>query len=104
VQDFAFWLPLFTVTAWWLWQRKAWGLLLAPALMAYFVLEGVGVAVDQAWGHAADPASPVVSADLVPGFAVLALLCAGVLAHLLHHLDPHGRTADGAGTSGHTDG
>jgi hypothetical protein len=99
VQDFAFWLPLFTVTAWWLWRRQPWGLLLAPALMAYFALEGVGVAVDQAWGHAADPTSTVVSAELVPGFAVLAVLCAVVLAHLLHHLDPHDRTADGVGTA-----
>lgn len=91
VQDFAFWLPLFTVAAWWLWQRQAWGLLLAPAVMAYFVLEAVGVAVDQAWGHSADPASTVVSLELVPGFAVLALLCTIVLAHLLRHLDPHPR-------------
>jgi hypothetical protein len=88
VQDFAFWLPLFTVAAWWLWHRQPWGLMLAPALMAYFVLEAVGVAVDQAWGHAADPASTVVSLDLVPGFAVLAVLCAVVLAHLLRQLDP----------------
>lgn len=91
VQDFAFWLPLFTVAAWWLWRGRAWGLFLAPALMAYFVLEATGVAVDQAWGHAADPASTVVSQDLVPGFAILAVLCAVVLAHLLHHLDPHPR-------------
>lgn len=88
VQDFAFWLPLSTVAAWWLWRRQPWGLFLAPALMAYFVLEAASVAVDQAWGHAADPASTVVSADIVPGFAVLAVLCAVVLAHLLHHLDP----------------
>lgn len=86
VQDFAFWLPLFTVAGWWLWHSRPWGLLLAPALMTYFVLEAVGVAVDQAWGHAADPTSTVVALELVPGFAVLAVVCAATLAHLLRRL------------------
>lgn len=91
VQDFAFWLPLFTVAAWWLWHRHAWGLLLAPALMTYFVLEAVGVAVDQVWGHAADPASSVVALELVPGFVVLAVLCGLALTHLLRHLPSRDR-------------
>lgn len=86
VQDFAFWLPLFTLTGWWLWQQRPWGVVLAPVVMTYFVLEGVGVAVDQTWGHLADPASGVVSVEVVPGFLILTVVCAGVLAHLLRHV------------------
>ena len=87
IQDLAFWLPSFTVAAGWLWQGNPWGYLLAPSLLTYFVLEAVGVAVDQPWGHAADPASPVVSAEIVPAFLVLAVVCAVPLGYLLRHLD-----------------
>jgi hypothetical protein len=44
------------------------------ALLTTYVLESVGVAVDQAFGHAADPASPVASAAVVPVFAALAVV------------------------------
>jgi NADPH-dependent glutamate synthase beta subunit-like oxidoreductase len=37
-------------------------------------IESVGVAVDQWWGHAADPTSPVASVAVVPGFVGLALV------------------------------
>jgi hypothetical protein len=66
VQDLAFWLPTTAVAAWWLWQGRAWGFLLSAALLAYFVLEAVSVAVDQTWGAAADPSSTVVSAAMAP--------------------------------------
>jgi hypothetical protein len=73
-QDLSFWLPLTAVTACWLWRRRPWGLVIAGALFTYWVIEGVGVAVDQAFGHAADPASTVASAAAVPLFAALAAI------------------------------
>jgi len=74
VQDLAFWIPLIAVTAVWLWGRQAWGLVIAGALLTHSVIESVGVAVDQGFGHAADPASPVASAAAVPMFAALAVI------------------------------
>lgn len=88
VQDLAFWLPLFAVAAWWLWRGRAWGQLLVPGLLLYFALEGVGVAVDQVWGHLADPASTVVSPSLAPAFAAVAVVCALLAWHLLAHVAP----------------
>lgn len=73
-QDLSFWLPLAAVTAWWLWRRQPWGLVIAGALLTYWVIEGIGVAVDQAFGHSADPASAVASAAAVPLFAALAAI------------------------------
>jgi hypothetical protein len=37
-------------------------------------IESVSIAVDQSFGHAADPASSVVSLAIVPVFVVLALV------------------------------
>jgi hypothetical protein len=73
-QDLSFWIPLTAVTGFWLWRRQAWGLVIAGGLLTYSVIESVGVAVDQAFGHAADPASPVASAAGVPLFAALAVI------------------------------
>jgi hypothetical protein len=95
IQDLAFWLPLVAVVAWWLWQARPWGFLLSASLLVYFVLEAVGVAVDQTWGHAADPASTVVSAEIAPLFLVLAVVCAVPLVHLLRHLERRDRNAAG---------
>jgi hypothetical protein len=39
-----------------------------------WVLESAGIAVDQWYGHAADPASPVASAALSPAFGMLAVI------------------------------
>lgn len=86
VQDLAFWLPLFAVTAAWLWLERPWGLLLAPALLLYFALEGVGVAVDQVWGHLADPVSTVVAPQVAPAFVVVSLACVALAWHLLRHV------------------
>jgi hypothetical protein len=74
VQDLAFWLPLTLVVAVWLWQRRPWGIVLAGALIVYGFIEAIGVATDQAFGHAADASSPVVSTAAIPAFLVLALI------------------------------
>jgi hypothetical protein len=90
IQDLALWLPLIAVAAVWLWRRRAWGFLIIGATLVMWVLESAGIAVDQWYGHAADPASPVASAAITPAFGVLAL--AGlVLAYTLFRSLP-GRT------------
>lgn len=87
VQDLSFWLPLTLVVAIWMWQRRAWGIVLAGALIVYGVIEAVGVAVDQAFGHAADPASSVASVVAVPGFLVLAAIELVVVYFYLRNLN-----------------
>jgi hypothetical protein len=74
VQDLALWLPLLGLAAAWLWRRRPWGYLLAGAGLVMWALESASVAVDQWYGHAAAPASPVASGALVPAFAVLAVI------------------------------
>ena len=74
VQDLAFWLPLAALTAVWLWRRRAWGFVLGTALVVYYVLESVGVAVDQWMGSAADPTSTVATRGAVWLFAVLTVV------------------------------
>ena len=76
-QDLALWLPLLAVAAAWLWRRRPWGFLIAGSGLVLWVLEGVSVAVDQWYGHAAAPASPVASAAVVPAFAAQAVALAG---------------------------
>ncbi len=65
VPDLAFWLPLAAAAATWLWRRRPWGYLVVGGLLTMWVIESVGVAVDQWFGHAADPASTVASAAVV---------------------------------------
>jgi hypothetical protein len=74
VQDLAFWIPLMAVAAMWMWRRRPWGLLLGGGLMVFAVIEAISIGVDQYMGHAADPASPVVSDSLVPAFGAIALI------------------------------
>jgi hypothetical protein len=62
-----------------------------------WILESAGIAVDQWYGHAADPASPVASAALTPAFGVLALIGLVPACYLFHSLPgtTHGRSALG---------
>jgi hypothetical protein len=74
VQDLAFWLPAMALVGYGVWQRRPWGFVLATAGLVFWLVEAVGVAVDQWWGSRADPESTVVSASVVPGFVALALV------------------------------
>jgi hypothetical protein len=74
VLDLAFWLPLMAVAAVWLSRRRPWGYLLVGSILTMWVIESVGVAVDQWMGSAADPTSTVASAAMTPVFGVLALV------------------------------
>ena len=87
VQDLALWLPLTAVAAAWLWRRSAWGFLIIGGTLVMSVLEGASIAVDQWYGHAADPASPVASAALTPAFGLLALIGLVPVYYLFRSLD-----------------
>lgn len=73
IQDLAFWLPLMTVAAVWLWRRNGWGYLVLGSMLVMWTIEGVTVATDQWMGYAADPSSPAIAAFMVPVFLVLAV-------------------------------
>jgi hypothetical protein len=86
VQDLAVWLPLAAVAAWWLWSRKPWGVVVAGSLLVMWVIESLGIAADQAWGHAADPSSAVVSGDVVPAFVLLAVIGVAPIVLLMRRM------------------
>jgi hypothetical protein len=85
-QDLAFWIPFMFVAAIWTWRGMGWGRLMLGAVLAMGVLEGVGVAVDQWMGSAADPSSSVASATMAPVFAVLAVVQAVALFFFLRSI------------------
>ena len=86
-QDLAFWLPLLAIGAAWLWRRQPWGYLIAGAGLALWALEGLTVAVDQWFGHRADPTSDVASADAVLPFAIATVIGIVALWAFLRRVD-----------------
>jgi membrane protein YdbS with pleckstrin-like domain len=56
-------------------------------MLSFFAIEAVGVAVDQWFGHSADPASSIASAAAVPIFAVVAMVSLVPLYFYFHNLD-----------------
>ncbi len=87
VQDLAVWLPLATVGAWWLWHRRVWGTVVTGSLLTLWVIESVGIAVDQWFGHRADPGSDLASGSVVLPFLVAAVVTAVALWTLLRAID-----------------
>jgi hypothetical protein len=90
VQDLALWLPAMAVVGWGLWRRRGWGVFLGSAGLVFWLVEAVGVAVDQWWGHRVDPDSEVVSLAGSVGFVVLAAITLVPLA-LSFRWTPHPR-------------
>ena len=86
LQDLAFWLPLIAVGAWLLWHRRPWGYVISGAALAFWTLEAATVAVDQWFGHRADPLSDIASDAVVVPFAVLAAITAVMFWSFLHHV------------------
>lgn len=72
VQDLAVWLPAMTIVAVLLWQRRPAGVFLSGGALVFWVIESIGVAVDQWFGHRADPASDVATLAGAVMFVVLA--------------------------------
>jgi hypothetical protein len=87
LQDLSIWLPLVGFGSWLLWHRRAWGYAIGGASLAFWALEAVTVAVDQWFGHRADPASRVASDAVVIPFAILAVVGTAVLWSFLRHVD-----------------
>jgi hypothetical protein len=71
VQDLAVALPLYLVTAVWLWRRQSWGFILAPILL---ILADVMLLALLAMGMFMAQAGFAGSLDMAPVFAVLELL------------------------------
>lgn len=72
VQDLAVWLPALGIVAVLLWQRRPSGVFLAGAGLVFWMIEAIGVAVDQWFGHRAAPTSDVATLGGVVLFVVLA--------------------------------
>jgi hypothetical protein len=90
VQDLAVWLPGMAIVAVLLWQRRPAGVLLAGAGLVFWVIESIGVAVDQWFGHRADPASDVAASAGVVMFIVLAAATLVPLFLWLRAVPPRG--------------
>jgi hypothetical protein len=96
IQDLAVWLPLMGVAALWLYRRQAWGYLIVGSVLTTWVIESIGIAVDQWFGHNADPTSSVASAAFTPVFGLLALIGLVPLYFYYRNLDREdGRSSRG---------
>ena len=85
-QDLALWLPVMAWLGWGVWKARPPLVALAAAGLAFWVVEFLGVAVDQWWGHQADPSSTWASMGAVPMFVALALVGLLPTIRLLHAL------------------
>ncbi len=74
VQDLVVWLPLMATAAWWMWQRRPLGIFLTGSWLAFGFMEAVSIAVDQWFGHRADPLSPHASTGVIPLMIALAVI------------------------------
>jgi hypothetical protein len=101
VQDLVVWLPLMSLAGWWMWNRRPLGVLLTGSWLAFGILEGIGIAVDQWFGHQADPASPHASIEVIPMMIGLAVLNLIGLYFYLRRQSIGARTSE-PGTSRHT--
>jgi len=97
LQDLAFWLPLIALGAWLLWRRRPWGVVISGAALAFWTLEAVAVAVDQWFGHRADPVSDVASDAVVVPFLIVAVIGATALWSFLRHVSDRGDVRVGVG-------
>lgn len=86
IQDLALGLPAAAVTAVLLWRRRPGSGSLTTAVLTYWAIESVSIAVDQWFAVAADPATTVASAAVVPVFAVLTVIDVVVLAGVVIRL------------------
>jgi hypothetical protein len=91
VQHLSFWIPLTAVSAARPCSRRVSGYVIVGVVLTMGVIESVGIAVDQGFGHAADPTSSVATATVVPAFAVLAAI--GLVPLFFYYRNPGQRGA-----------
>ena len=89
IQDLAVWIPLMVVAAAWLWRGMPWGYLLTSSILAVWVIEALGIAVDQWFGSQADPSTAFASAAISPAFLAWALIGLVPLWFALRPLQRH---------------
>lgn len=92
-QDLAIWLPLLAVGALLLWRRRPWGFLLTGGALSFWAVESFTVAVDQWFGHRADPTSTIASAAAVLPFTIAGMV--GIFATLIFLRHVNETVADG---------
>ena len=74
VIDLAFTLPVSFAAGLWLWRRRPWGYLLSGTMLVLLLLESVSIAVDQYFGHRADPSQPTGTVVLFAALSVVGAL------------------------------
>ncbi len=74
VQDLVFWLPTMALAAWGVWNQRSMGIFLTGSWLLFGVLESIGIAVDQWYGHQADPTSSFASIEAIYVMAGLLLI------------------------------
>jgi len=71
ILDLGFFMPIAGLTAFLAWHRRPWAHILIGGQLVMLAIESASIALDQWFGHRADPTSSLVSVDIVPVFAVL---------------------------------
>jgi hypothetical protein len=94
VQDLGVWLPALAIVAVLLWQRRPSGVFLAGAGLVFWMIEAIGVAVDQWFGHRADPTSDVATLGGAALFVVLAAATLVPLSLWLYAVPTHTRDGE----------
>jgi hypothetical protein len=74
VLDFAFTFPLMVLGAVWMWQRRAWGIMLGAMMTIMLTIETVSIGVDQWFGHIHDPAASLGAVPVMIGVTVVGLV------------------------------
>jgi hypothetical protein len=74
IQDLAVWIPLIAVAAAWMWRGLPWGYLITATILTLWVLEALGIAVDQWFGSQADSSTDFASATMSPAFLAWAII------------------------------
>ena len=83
VMDLGFTLPLALLSGIWIWSRRPRGTIVGGALLTFLSVEGISVAVDQTFGHLADPsfslgAVPIMIVMVTVGLVPTVLLLRGL--------------------------
>ena len=91
-QDLALWLPLMAWLGWGVWRSRPWMVALAAAGLVFWVVEFLGIAVDQWWGHQADPSSAWASSGAVPVFVALTIVGLAPTIRLFHAVPDRSHT------------